>query len=547
MKLLKNIPKLPLLLILIVTLGGILRFYNLNWDNYLIFHPDERNIDASVARISFFSQLNPGFFAYGGLPIYLYRVAGDILNLIEKTQIWTYDWGHINVIGRTFSAFFSTSTIIFIYLTGRKLLGKKTAILAAAIFAFTVSSIQISHFATTESFLVLIVSILLYLSVLVKDKQTIVLFVALGFFLGLGTAAKTTAVSFLLIPGTVFLLLVKFNIKKILIVFLKVMLFLLVALATFTIFSPYTFLSSGKFLESMNYESGVVTGRLAVPYTHQFDKAIPYAFELINMFWQMGPIFIFSVLGFFIVLYKIFKKRHLELFFLLLFPLAYFLYIGMWHTKFIRYMTPLLPFFALYASIALSTIYKKNKIIGKVLIAISVIITFLWAVSYISIYMRPQTRYSASVWMYQHIKQDDKVYTEHWDDGLPITIEGVKKSISTEQLTIYDNEFNEKAQYYADKLSTGNYVILVTRRLYGTLIFLPKEYPTTSTYYKKLFNGQLGYKKVAEFSSYPNLFGISINDDASEESFQVYDHPKILIFKNISHFTKQRLMKALSI
>ncbi|EKD87436.1 MAG: tetratricopeptide TPR_2 repeat protein [uncultured bacterium] len=74
---------------------------------------------------------------------------------------------------------------------------------------------------------------------------------------------------------------------------------------------------------------------------------------------------------------------------------------------------------------------------------------------------------------------------------------------------------------------------------------LSNRYPITSKYYKLLFNGSLGYKKVAEFTVYPTLklgsWVFEFNDDNSEESFQVYDHPKVFIFENVAHLSKEQL------
>jgi hypothetical protein len=60
-----------------------------------------------------------------------------------------------------------------------------------------------------------------------------------------------------------------------------------------------------------------------------------------------------------------------------------------------------------------------------------------------------------------------------------------------------------------------------------------KCYPLTNQYYKDLFSGQLGFEKIAEFTSYPTIpfINVQIKDDSADESFTVYDHPKIIIFK----------------
>lgn len=533
--------------ILIILVGGYMRFYNTNWDNYLLFHPDERNIDNAVTKINFVSQLDPDFFAYGGLPVYLYKGAGEIINFMHQTDIWTSEWGHINQVGRTFSAFFSTLTILIVFLLGKKLFNKTTGIIASFIFAFTVSSIQIAHFATTESFLILIVTLLTYFSLYYyKNPQAIVLTV-LAVISGLGIAAKTTALSFLMIPFLSFFLTdFRSQGKKILPFILSLVFFCVITFAIFFLFSPYTFLSYHKFLQSMNYETGVATGKIIVPYTHQFDKTISYLYEIYNLFWQMGPVFALSLVGFGLLLRKTIKGRQASYLFILIFPIIYFLYAGSWHAKFTRYMTPLLPFLSLYAAFTLSNLLNKYKTLGKITLFISLLITSFWAFSFMSIYSNPQTRLTASLWMLENIKPGETVLTEHWDDGLPIYIPGQDMLFTTKQLAIYDNEFSNKADYLAHMLSSANYISLTTRRLHGSLIYLPENYPTTSKYYKYLFAEKLGYKKVAEFSSYPSFFGIKINDDRSEESFQVYDHPKIIIFKNIKHLSPQEIIDILA-
>jgi hypothetical protein len=129
---------------------------------------------------------------------------------------------------------------------------------------------------------------------------------------------------------------------------------------------------------------------------------------------------------------------------------------------------------------------------------------------------------------------------------LPITIDSSYPSrYRNEQLTMYDQDNNQKIDYLSEKLSGANYIIFNSRRLYGTLIHLSDKYPIASRYYRLLFTQKLGYVEVAQFSSYPSLFGITINDDGSEETFQVYDHPKVIIFKNEKHLSKKQLEKIL--
>jgi len=285
-------------------------------------------------------------------------------------------------------------------------------------------------------------------------------------------------------------------------------------------------------MESMKYESGVATGKLSVPYTLQFSNTFPYLFQFKNLFWQFGPAALFGILGIVWLILILGRRKEKKIAIFLLFPVIYFLYVGSWHAKFIRYMVPLLPFIGISAAYLLSKIEKRSFRLGRLLTLITLLLTIIWGLAFFSIYLRPQTRMVASRWIYQNIPSGSKIYTEHWDDGLPVNLpESSRNKYQIEELTIYEPDNSQKVDYLSEKLSAGNYLILSSRRLWGTLINLKRKYPITSRYYQLLFSGKLGYQKVAQFSSYPKILNLEINDDSSEETFQVYDHPTVFIFK----------------
>lgn len=525
--------RVPLFLFIFIITSGIFRFYNLNWDQGNYFHPDERNIANAVSQIIFFSQLNPHFFAYGGFTIYLYRLTADILFFLTKNASWITSWESINVIGRFFSAFFSTLTIIPLYFLAKKISDKKTAFLTIILYAFTVTSIQTAHYAVTESLITFTgISICLF-SIIILKKTRILNTLILGIISGIAIAAKTSSVSFLIMPFLAFIFAgttQKIEVKKILIHFIF---FLIVTFVVFIIFSPYTLLDWKKFIESMTYESGVATGSLPVVYTLQFDHTIPYLFQMKNFFWQIGIDTIFCVLGFVFVLFEAIRRKNKKLLIFSIFPLLYFLYVGSWHTKFIRYTVPIIPFLLISSSIFLIKIRSKFKTLGNILIGTTILATVVWALAFFSIYTRTQTRIAASEWVYHNVPNGAKILTEQWDDGLPIPIEQFSPAqYQITPLAIYDTDNLSKIDYLSSNLSNADYIIFNSRRLYGTLIHLADKYPITSKYYNLLFEGKLGYKEVNEFASYPSIFGFKINDDSSEETFQVYEHPKVLIFKN---------------
>lgn len=548
-----NVSMTVIALSVLVAVSAVLRFYNLDWDSGHFFHPDERNIANAVAKVHFFSQLNPEFFAYGGFPVYLYRLAVDLAAFLTNDPSWAGDWGKINIIGRFFSALFSTLTTIPIFLLARELFDRRAAALAAALYAFTVASIQTAHYSVTES-LITLIGVLIALGSVRFLKETRPSYaIVLGAIVGIGVASKTAAVSFAVMPMAAGLaalppLVRRFGIVEPLkAVASDLAVVGLTAFAVFAALSPYTFLAFDKFAESMTYESGVVTGSRPVPYTLQFDQTAPYLFQISNLIWQLGPAAIICVAAFGAVLVAAIRTRDMRLLVFCAFPLLYFLYIGAWHTKFVRYMVPVIPFLIISCAGLLTWLISRWRLLGNAVAALVVAITICWAIAFTSIYTRPQTRIAASEWIYQNITPGSKIFGEHWDDGLPVAMGSLDPGrYQIDQLTIYEPDDNRKVPYLAANLAIADYIVLNSRRLYGTLMHLQDKYPISSIYYQLLFDGKLGYQKVAEFASYPSLLGLTINDDSSEETFQVYDHPKVLIFQNVDRYDVNTLAGILS-
>ncbi|MBC7256136.1 MAG: hypothetical protein H5T66_08560, partial [Chloroflexi bacterium] len=172
-----------------------------------------------------------------------------------------------------------------------------------------------------------------------------------------------------------------------------------------------------------------------------------------------------------------------------------------------------------------------------------VIGTGLWAVAFTSIYTRPVTRVAASRWIFQNIPKGATLSYELWDDALPLNVDGRLADASYRQIRmdLYWEDVPEKREQLYQWLQDTEYIILSSNRLYGSIPRLPLRYPVTRRYYQALFSGELGYDLIATFTSYPRIFGFEIVDDAADESFTVYDHPKVLIFKKRPDFSLENV------
>ena len=535
-----------LLLLLIIILGGFLRFYHLNWDQGLAFHPDERNIIFAVEKIQIPQELNPHFFAYGSLPIYFIRITADVLNLFSPHHQLIKSYGDYNLLGRLISAIFSTISIYLIYLLGRKLSSSKVGLLSACLFALSPGLIQYAHYSVTESWLVFFLLLISIYAIKIDESPNLKNWLILAIFCGLAIGTKIVAIIFLIIPLVTWLFSFR-KVGKVKNLILSLVFILTMAIVYF-ISSPYTILDFPNFKNSISYENSVVTGKMIVPYTLQFLGTKPYLFFFQNLGWQTN--FILPTLGFLgIIVWLIYiwkTKKEVPVLPFLIFALVYFIAVGWWQAKFIRYMLPFVPFLILAASWLIFQILKRWRILGNGLIVIIIAISFLWSLAYLSVFIHESTRISASKWIYQNVPWERTLLIEHWDDKLPVKLKGENPE-KYQYLTMknYDPETEEKISKMADNLASGDYLILSSRRLSGSIPKDPQDCPITSKYYDKLFAKKLGYQQVFQVTSYPRIWRWQINDDQAEETFQVFDHPKVMIFQNVAKLSPNELLNIL--
>ena len=133
-------------------------------------------------------------------------------------------------------------------------------------------------------------------------------------------------------------------------------------------------------------------------------------------------------------------------------------------------------------------------------------------------------------------------------------------------LQVYWDDNVDKLNRFLTTLNDTDYILIPTNHQYGQITRVPERYPLTTLYYRELigcpenkdiiwcyrvaepgqFQGRLGYDLVAVFESYPKLGPIVINDQAAEEAFTFYDHPKVLIFKKNKDFNITQVESILS-
>lgn len=536
---LTQILKNPIFIVFVlIAVGGFLRLYNINWDQGHFLHPDERiYVNSSSIYIPenlalLFtpdSPLNSKEFSYGSFPLFIYKLA----------NVFIFPKLDFLFVSRLISSIFSILTIPLIFLLSKELFGKKVGIVTAAIFTFTPGIIQHAHFNTTESILIFFVVTITLLSIKTVKNKNYLLFIILGILVGASYASKITGLTFIIFPITSFIYLFFKNIgiKKII---LLTLLFLFSSTFFGTLLAPYQIIDFNRFRARQEEEQNVVYGKYervyaiiyeqTKPYIYPLTKVLPFSFGFISLpLSLMGLIFILKML-------KGKKENKYIYLFILIYPILYFLWAGAWYAKFSRYYILLIPFLSVWASVAL---VRFKKLVFLVLLSLIIVNGLL----YLNIYIKPHTRIEASSWIYRNVPAQSIIAGEHWDDGLPLPLaQNYGKRYEIIQLPVYEKDSKEKISNISTVLSKSNYFVISSRRVYYSILRNEKKYPLTTRFYKLLFEEKLGYKLVKTFTNYPFYF----SDDFADESFQSYDHPPVLIFKNVEKINSVEILNLIS-
>lgn len=584
------------ILIAIILLAVFFRLYGINWDQGYHMHPDERMITMVAEKIRLPSKLtlttllspnsplNPKFFAYGSFPIYLLKFSGRLFSFFNK-EFAVYS--SINLIGRGISAFADTLAILIIYLIGRRVWTRKVGLLAALFYTLSVFPIQAAHFYAVDTLLNLFILLTLHRLLIFYDKPSLKNAVLSGVFFGLSLATKISATVLITAIGTALTIdLILIFIKrvrqvrivpkihrefidligwilssfrspkrqKLITILRSVVIFglviVVVAGLTFIIFEPYALIDFETFWKQTLEQHQMTKSAYTFPYTLQYVGTTPYLYHLKNLvLWGMGiPLGILSFVATFWLLIRLAREvprpgkenQEAKTLILTLFFIVYFLVVGRFAIKFMRYALPLYGMLCLFSGYFINNLSKQGKNVSKTGNKIFIVVVFsslAWSLSFIKIYSRPQTRISATEWFITNVPSGSKIAVEHWDDRVPML-----GNYQFLEMPMYDPDSSTlKWSKVNENLARADYIVLASNRLYAPLQKLSdcqkylKCYPLTSQYYKDLFNGKLGFEKVAEFTSYPTIpfINVQIKDDGADESFTVYDHPKVIIYEKI--------------
>jgi hypothetical protein len=237
------------------------------------------------------------------------------------------------------------------------------------------------------------------------------------------------------------------------------------------------------------------------------------------------------------------RNRRAEDLVLLSWVVPFFLLTGWFEVKFVRYLLPIYPMMILWATAWLWR-QAQRAWIGRPALWTVLVGTLLATLAFLSIYARNHTVVTASEWAYKHLPEGSIILTQHWDEGFPMPMPGYSPGrFKVIELPYYEPDSLSKIETISEHLATADYIVFQTKRLYGSLTRAPHKYPLTNQYFYRLFAGDLGYTPIYSHASRPGLFGIEFPDELADESFTVYDHPKVLIFANTARLPAAEIVE----
>jgi hypothetical protein len=537
--------------------------------------------------------LYPHFFAYGQFTLYLGKAVALLMAFGMPDHPWfggVVTFIHATLALRLISAVSSLITLIVAMriLTRLGVVSHLSRLFAVFLLIFSPVAIQFAHFGTTESILTLLMLLLVDRLILTLQRQKIgwrdILFCSS--VVGVSAGTKLSA---LITLGLIGFVCVYFFVngvarartsltQRAIVSATKPLTALVISVVLIVVFfiltSPFNVISFKDFRGAMQYESDVGTGRYVAFYTKQFLMETPIIFHARRVLpYALGwGVWVAAVAGFF------FLPRSSELNFLRFAVLLVAIPNMFFYTKWTRFLAPVYPLLVLFAALWLLRLFSAARVLlchGRKAWIYRVGCVLIFAlcvapgVAMTSVYAQRDVRFVASDWIFANTPPTPRPYilseTANVID-LPIR----DPSMSSKRLAglpphefvsfdFYHVDDNEMLQsQLAKHIAQATHIYVPSRRVFynftcrseqdGKLVrdrhsaakcaYLRERYPTLDAYYAGLFSGQLGFRKVAEFTSFPRLhvFGHTFwefPDESAEETFSVFDHPVVRIYERV--------------
>lgn len=174
----------------------------------------------------------------------------------------------------------------------------------------------------------------------------------------------------------------------------------------------------------------------------------------------------------------------------------------------------------------------------------------IYAIAFVRLYFVEHPYHSSSRWMLDNFQDKVRILGPHWDDRLPAGVPEHRRPPTVfnsegreNELPLYEPDSPGKVDLILRRMRDADYLAFPTPRMTDSIPRIPEEMPLTTALLQLLWSEKLGFKLIKTFKNRPSFLGITFNDDLADESFSVYDHPKVTVFQNEEHLSIEEMRR----
>jgi YYY domain-containing protein len=320
-------------------------------------------------------------------------------------------------------------------------------------------------------------------------------------------------------------------------------------------------------------------GNVDFPPFIQFAGRTPMLWPLQNMvLWGLGPALgIAAWVSTAAAAVVLFRRRDLALLLPLAIVVAVVGFQGLRFVAYMRYFAPAYPALCVFAGWGLLAAWQYGLAhrsdlvarlrVGRARPALRVRIprqaiswaalgsvglvfaaTTWWALAFQNVYTSEHPRIAASRWVFDNLPPGTRITGEIWDDTIPYPLPGHDPWVyPIVPVAPFETDSSEKLyrMLYGDGnpgqgINGADYIAITSSRVRSAVTRLEREYPATIRFYELLERGDLGFELAAHFEVRPSFLGIRVDTSGAEESFTVYDHPEVWIYRKTDRWDPAR-------
>ena len=504
------------------------------------FHPDEESVVSGA--LAFDDPLQPPYTMYGALPFYLLRGALMGLAWVDG-PVQPVTAAHR--VGKILSAVLSSLCLFAIWCVARQAFAPATASLSVLLLSVAPTAIQQAHYYTVDSLICLLTTASLAAILHSVRRPSWSTSILAGVLIGLSASVRLN--SLLLVP-----VLAAANLTcpelsqgawrrrlaepRMWAAFGAVVV-VMAALQPYLLLSPSRYWTVQGPLDFAHVMT-VVGGSYLQLYTLQYLGTTPFLYQWTHLLplaigWPMTVAAALALLGGF-------RGLEWRRGVLLLWVILYLLTAGPLFVKPVRYLLPVVPPLLVLAADLCRWLWNRG--VGRtqwvLRLAVVGVVTHavFYGLAFLHVWTEEDSRIQAGRWIAAHVPAGATIAVENGAFPMGPVIDTQRHDLRALGLStlFYAREqllCRTTAGLLERRLGRAEYVAITDVNRLTHFGAAPEVLPVVSSFYRHLTGEQLGYRLVKRFKVYPELWGISFDDDGAEHSFLGFDHPAVLLYQ----------------